>query len=149
MNSKTRQLLVIILVLVALVLPIPTYAKQAPPDQQPLPSLPDLAFKLGSSRGGAVLLLVNQGNASAQQFTVTVKTYNPYANSPINHSVAINQLGAGKTYTVGFVSDFQLPDSPCFEARADVYLTVAETNENNNKLISSGPVVLPCYVTWT
>ena len=72
MNSKTRQLLVIILVLVALVLPIPTYAKQAPPDQQPLPSLPDLAFKLGSSRGGAVLLLVNQGNAPAQPFTVTV-----------------------------------------------------------------------------
>lgn len=149
MNTKTRQLLVIILVLAALVLPLPTYANQAPPAPQPVPLFPDLTFKLGSSRGGSVLLLVNQGNVPAQQFTVTVKTYNPYVNSPINHSVAIGQLDAGKTYTVGFVSDFQLPGSPCFEARADVYFTVAEANENNNKLISSGPVVLPCYVTWT
>ena len=147
MNSKTRQLLVIMCMLAALVLPIPTYANQAPPEPQPIPLLPDLAFNLGSAHGGPVLLLVNQGNATAQQFTVTVKTYNPYATAPINHSVAIRQLDAGKAYRVGFVSDFQLPDSPCFEARADLYRTVTETNESNNKLISSGPITLPCYVT--
>lgn len=147
MNSKMRQLLVIMLVFAALVLPIPAYANQALPAPQPIPLLPDLTFKLGSAHGGPVLLLVNQGNAPAQQFTVTVKTYNPYANAPINHSVAIRQLDAGKAYRVGFVSDFQLPDSPCFEARADVALTVAEANESNNKLISSGPITSPCYVT--
>ncbi len=102
-----------------------------------------------SSWGGPVLLVVKQGAAPAPHFTVTVQTYNPYANPAINYSKAVRQLGAGKSYIIGAVADFQLPGSPCFEAHADVYQKVTETNESNNELISSGPVILPCFVTPT
>jgi hypothetical protein len=148
MNTKIRHLLALVLVLTSFVWTTPAYANQAPPAPNPVPLLPDLAFKLGSVRGVPVLLLVNQGNAPAKQFTVTVDTYNPYATQTINYSVAIRQLDPGKSYNVGFVTALQLPDSPCFKARADVYQTVVEANESNNQLISSGPVNLPCYVTW-
>lgn len=147
MNTKIRQLLALVLVIASFAWTTSAYANQAPPDPNPIPLLPDLTFKLGSSWGGPVLLLVNQGNAPAKQFTVTVDTYNPYANPTINYRVAVRQLDPGKAYNVGLVNNFQLPGSPCFKARADVDLTVAEANESNNQLSSSGPVVLPCFVT--
>jgi hypothetical protein len=112
------------------------------------PVIAGSSLQVGVGKGCAGLAARQQGNAPAKQFTVTVDTYNPYATQTINYSVAIRQLDPGKSYNVGFVTAFQLPDSPCFKARADVYQTVVEANESNNQLISSGPVNLPCYVTW-
>lgn len=144
MKRPLRQLVMMILVLASL-LPTVTTANAASPN--PVPLLPDLIFKLTTIRGVPVLQVVNQGAATAPQFTVTVQTYNPYATAKIYYSKVIRPLVAGKSYTVGAVTDFQLPGSPCFEAHADVAQTVIETNESNNKMIGSGPEFLPCFVT--
>jgi subtilase family serine protease len=129
MNKRISQLMVLVLALSSLLFTTPVVAA-------PSLQLPDLAFKLVEERSGDIVLVVlNQGQATAHNFTVVAKNDEP--GIPLNYAFTVRELKPGATHPVGSIYLLLMPGSTCFDVRADVNNTVVEWNERNNRYVTS------------
>ena len=129
MNKRIGQLMVLVLALSSLLFTTPVAAA-------PLLQLPDLTFEVvGNRSGDRVLVVVNQGQATAGNFTVIAKNNEP--GMPLNYAFTLRGLKPGSSYTVGSLYLFMGVGATCLDVRADVDNTVVEWSESNNRYLTN------------